>query len=195
GEPKQVAVDPDQVLVDREPTNNFWKPEVRCRLTPLYTLLEETDLTCAYDRWNLIVGPWFSASAYNDPWFAFSEIAGFRLGAYRTQHFVGGLYSGYRTNFNDLALGADGLWDHLPWPRTQLGFTVEKSLVSFSSRGPGANRAIVYGRYVFEESDSLYEQPMHFAQLFASTTNNLLPVPRDPIPGAEHFTRQNALGI
>src|SRR5262249_25112357 len=97
-EPTQVAVDPGQVLLDREPRNNCWRPEVCCRLTPLYTVLDETDLTCAYDRWNLIVGPWVSDSAYNDPWFSFSEIAGFRVGAYRTQQFAGGLYTGYRTN-------------------------------------------------------------------------------------------------
>ena len=24
-EPEQIAVDPDQVLVDRDPANNFWK--------------------------------------------------------------------------------------------------------------------------------------------------------------------------
>src|SRR5262249_14150902 len=56
--PTQIAVDPDQVLLDRDPSNNWWKPPVRWRLTPLYTSLEETDLTTAYDRWNVIIGPW-----------------------------------------------------------------------------------------------------------------------------------------
>src|SRR5690606_4025475 len=50
--PTQIAVDPDQVLVDREPDNNYWKRRARLRFTPVYTFLEETDLTNAYDRWN-----------------------------------------------------------------------------------------------------------------------------------------------
>ena len=51
-EPTQVAVDPDQVLIDRDPSNNYWKPPVRIRFSPVYTFLEETDLTNNYDRWN-----------------------------------------------------------------------------------------------------------------------------------------------
>ena len=43
---------------------------VRWRVTPLYSFLEETDFTCAYDRWNVIVGPWFYEDAYDDPWYA-----------------------------------------------------------------------------------------------------------------------------
>ena len=66
-EPTQIAVDPDQVLLDRNPTNNYWKPRIRWRPTPLYTQLDEVDLTNAYDRWNIIFGPWVYDSTYNDP--------------------------------------------------------------------------------------------------------------------------------
>src|SRR5262249_22750549 len=45
-EPTQIAVDPDQILVDRDPANNFWKSQTHFRLAPVYTPLEETDLTC-----------------------------------------------------------------------------------------------------------------------------------------------------
>src|SRR5262249_52794578 len=48
--PTQIAVDPDQVLVDPDPSNNFWKAPVRWRFTPLYTFLEENSLACDYDR-------------------------------------------------------------------------------------------------------------------------------------------------
>ena len=43
---------------------------------PLYTFLEETDLTTAYDRWNLIFGPWLFSAPYNDAWFTRSTMAG-----------------------------------------------------------------------------------------------------------------------
>ncbi len=203
--PTQIAVDPDQVLVDREPANNFWKPEVRFRVLPLYTMLEETDLTCAHDHWNVLAGPWLTDTAYNDPWFSYSSLAGVRLGAFRTQQFQGGLYAGYRPDFRDLAVGADILRDHWPWPKTQVGFNFEKRLATFDSQDRGPDRGVLYGRYIIDETDSLYQQPMHFIELFGSRTDNLLPTPRTPPGsppleggakgGAERFPIQNSVGV
>src|SRR5262249_16034952 len=67
--PTQVAVDPDQILVDPNPSNNYWKTPVRFRLTLLYTFLDDTDLTSCYDRWNVTAGPWIYGASYNSPWF------------------------------------------------------------------------------------------------------------------------------
>jgi hypothetical protein len=194
-EPTQIAVDPDQVLFDRDPANNFWRPQVRWRLTPLYTALDETDLTCAYDRWNVIAGPWVTDTAYNDPWFSFSEVFGARLGVYRTQQYSGGVYMGYRPDFNDVAVGVDGLWDHWPWPKTQVGFIAEKSLFDVGDRDTGANRSIVFGRYIFEDTASFYQLPMHYLELFGTHSNNLLPVPRFDEPGAQRFENQSLAGV
>jgi len=80
-EPEQISVDPDCILLDCNPTNNYWKPEVRWRLTPLYTQLEEVDVTNSFDRWNVIFGPWFYANAYNDPWFIRSPLIGMKAGS------------------------------------------------------------------------------------------------------------------
>jgi hypothetical protein len=193
--PTQIAVDPDQVLVDRNPANNLWKPQVRWRLTPLYTSLDETDLTCAYDRWNIIAGPWVSDTAFNDPWFGFSEIAGFRLGAYRTQEFTGGVYAGYRTDFRDFAVGVDAMWDHWPFPKTQVGFQAERDLIALSDLDSGVNRAIVYGRYVFEESASFYQLPMHYLEVFGSHSYDLLPEARNTVPGGERIQTQTSTGL
>src|SRR5262249_17378235 len=90
--PTQIAVDPDQVLVDKDPSNNFWKTPVRWRITPLYTFIDETSLTTDYDKWNVIAGPWAFGSAYNDPWYTRSTMLGARIGAYRTEQFSGGVY-------------------------------------------------------------------------------------------------------
>ncbi len=115
-EPTQVTVDPDEVLLDRNPTNNNWKARVRWRPTPLYTQLEEVDLTNAYDRWNIIFGPWVFDSTYTDPWYTRSPMAGLRAGAYRTQDFSGGAYVAYRSNDRNVVAGVDALWDHVLWP-------------------------------------------------------------------------------
>src|SRR5262249_51458068 len=128
--PTQIAVDPDQVLVDTDPSNNFWKTPVRWRITPLYTFIDETSLTTDYDKWNVIAGPWAFGSAYNDPWYTRSTMLGARIGAYRTEQFSGGVYAAYRTDYRDVVAGVDALWDHTPFPTTQVGFNVERRLAT-----------------------------------------------------------------
>ena len=109
--PVQVIVDPDRELPDANPGNNMWKSPLRIRATPFYTPLEESELACSSDRWNIAFGPWISQSAFDDPWFTASDVGGFRLGAFRNEQFAGGLYTGYRPQYRDLVLGTDAAWD------------------------------------------------------------------------------------
>jgi hypothetical protein len=194
-EPTQIAVDPDQVLVDRDPANNFWKPIVRVRVTPLYTFLEETDLTCAYDRWNVILGPWIYGTAYDDVWYARSTMLGVRAGAYRTQEFDGGVYAAYRTDYRDFVVGADGLWSH--WPETpwEFGFNVERRLTDYYEGDNNALRGVVFARYVGQYGDSLYLPPMEFIDIFSAYTDNFLPFVRTTPPGGERFDDTATAGI
>ena len=87
---------------------------MRVRATPLYTQLEEVDVTNAFDRWNVIFGPWLFANAYNDPWYVRSPIFGFKAGVYKTQEVDAGPFVGYRTNDMTIVAGAEIFWDHLP---------------------------------------------------------------------------------
>src|SRR6202043_3854732 len=112
------------------PSNNYWKPPVRFRFSPVYTFLDETDLTNFYDRWNLIFGPWFFGTAYEDAWYTRSTMLGVRAGAYRTQEFDGGMYAAYRTDYRDVVVGADALWDHVLDPNVQVGANVERRLAT-----------------------------------------------------------------
>jgi hypothetical protein len=192
-QPTQIAVDPDQVLVDADPSNNCWKPLIRWRFVPLYTQLEETDLTTAYDRWNIIVGPWIYGPAYQDPWFTRSTMAGVRAGFYRTQEFSGGVYAAYRTDDRDLVAGVDGLWSHWPWHETQVGFNIERSLTSIG--GEPSDRGVLFGRYVFQYSSSLYLPPMNYLEAFTAIQSNNLPEPRETIPGAVRFDQMTTVGL
>ena len=85
--PEQIAVDPDGILLDREPANNVWKPEVRWRFTPLYTFLDESDLTCAHDRWNVIAGLWAFDANFNDPWFTRATVLARESGRTKRKNF------------------------------------------------------------------------------------------------------------
>src|SRR5205085_3770230 len=113
---------------DRDPANNYWKPRVRWRFAPVYTPLEETDVTTDYDRWNFTFGPGFTTATYDDPWYTRSTVLGLRADLYRIQQFNGAAYLGYRTDYRDMVAGAEALWDHWPLPHMQLGLNVESSL-------------------------------------------------------------------
>jgi hypothetical protein len=194
-EPSQISVDPDQVLIDSRPLNNHWKPMVRWRWTPLYTQVEETDVTAAYDRWNVIIGPWLYGSSYSNPWFTRAPMAGFRAGLYRTQEFFGGAYVAYRTSDRNVVAGVDGVWDHIPLPNTQIGFNVEQSLVTLGPQSIPASRAVLFGRYVLMETSSLYLPPFEYVEAFANAQNRSLPDPLVTPPGANFFTDQYGLGL
>jgi hypothetical protein len=184
--PVQIAVDPDQVLEDADPANNYWKPRERWRWTPLYTQLEEADLMNDYDRWNYIVGPWVYASAAKDPWFQRPSYAGVRAGAFRTQEFDGGVYAALRSDYRDVVVGADGLIDHWPFCKTQVGYVVEERIAGpFGPTGPdNAFRAVVYGRYIFQYTSALYLNPMNYAEVFGTYQDNPLPFARHVEAGA-----------
>jgi hypothetical protein len=191
-EPTQIAVDPDQILEDAEPANNYWKPRERWRWTPLYTQLEETDLMNDYDRWNFIVGPWVYATATRDPWFQRSSYAGVRAGAYRTQQFDGGVYAAFRSDYRDLVIGTDGLIDHWPLPKTQIGYNIESRIAGpIGTAGPDSVlRAVIYSRYIFQYTSAMYLNPMHYAETFATYQDNPLPFAHNTAPGAlrpDHF--------
>ncbi|MFN4261111.1 MAG: M1 family aminopeptidase [Gemmataceae bacterium] len=195
--PTQVTVDPDHILVDRNPANNYWKPRLRWRLTPLYTQLEETDLAGDYTAWNIIAGPWVYAPTFNDAWFTRSEMAGVRLGLYRTQQLAAGVYAAYRTDYRDIAVGVDVLRDHWPWPNTQVGFLAERHLTGTDDADEGhADRGVLYGRYIITYGSSLYLPPFHYVDLFGAVQDDYLPSPRRMLPpGARQFNHQTLVGL
>ncbi len=193
--PEQIAVDPDQVLVDRDPSNNYWHTPVRWRFSPVMTLLDEADLTTAYDRWNVTFGPWVYGSAYNDAWYTRSTIVGARVAAYRTQVFDGGIYAGYRPDYHDFVVGADGLWDHQLGERLQFGFNVEQRVAVATAADAQPNREVLFGRYVFQYNSSLYLPPIHFAEAFVDRQDNFMPFPNNIVPGQERFENETMGGL
>ncbi len=192
--PTQITVDPDEILVDRNPANNYWKPSFRVRATPLYTFLDETDLTNAYDRWNLIFGPWIFAPTYDNPWFTRSTRFGVRGGGYRTAAFEGGGYAAYRTDYRDFVEGVDAIFDHWPFPHTEAGFVFERRFAGTLKGEDNANIGVAYARYVIDYGDSLYLPPFQYAEVFTTIQDDLLPLARETVPGAERFRHQGMGG-
>jgi hypothetical protein len=193
--PKQIAVDPDQIIVDPNPNNNFWKKPINYRFTPLYTALDETDVTTAYDRWNLICGPYVNRQAYDDPWYTRGTLIGAKAGLYRTQFFSGGLYAAYRTDYNDFVVGAEGTFSHCPLPQTELGFNVEERIATLQNGRDTALRAEMHARYIMQYSSSLYLPPMKYIEAFTVYQDDFLPDSRHPVAGARRYDDLATAGI
>lgn len=195
-QPDQISVDPDQVLPDADPSNNWWKRPVNIRPRALYTFLDETAYTNDYDRWNLIYGPWAYGAAYNDGWFTRSSVLGVRGGAYRLEEFRGGVYAGFRPMFGDAAIGADGLLSHEPWPKAELGFNVEKSVAPFmAQRNYRPDRAVGWLRHNMEATSSLYWIPREFVDTYVAYQRNWMPTPRHRHRMGEEIDPLTTVGV
>jgi hypothetical protein len=178
----QVTVDPDGILLDSNPGNNVWKADPKFRLTPLYTMLDETDMTSAQDRWNFTAGPWMWGAAYPDPWYTRSTMVGLRAGANRPQEFIGGGYAAYRTDFRDLVMGVDAKW---LWNMQETGFNWEYRIGGPFGGQAGASapeRASLYHRWIIKQTPSMYLSPMIYHEVFTTYQDNFLPFTRGPEP-------------
>src|SRR5439155_16311819 len=108
-----------------------------------------------------------------------------------------GTYLAFRSDYRDLVIGTDGLVDHFPLPKTQLGYTVEQRLAGpFGTDGrDGSFRAVAYGRYIFLYGSSMYLPPMHYAEVFGTYQENPLPIARTTRPGAVRLENRSAAGV
>jgi hypothetical protein len=192
--PGQVEIDPDRVLLDADPGNNVWKADPHVRVTPLYTMLDETDLTTDYNRWNFTAGPWIWGATYPDPWYTRSTMAGLRVGTYRTQEFKAGGYAAYRTDFRDAILGVDVAWLR---EMAEAGFNWEYRIGGPWGGTEGATspqRVAAYYRWILKNTSSLYLSPMVYHETFATYQDNFLPFARTFTPGADRWDRSMMWG-
>jgi hypothetical protein len=190
--PDQVEIDPDRVLLDSNPGDNAWKSPPRVRATPLYTMLDDTDLTSAYDRCNYTFGPWIWGPSYQDPWYTRSTMIGLRAGANKPQHFRAGMYTAIRSEYRDAVLGADAtfLGDH-----HEIGLNYERRIGGpwFDQSGAGGpQRAAAYFRHVLKPGSSMYLPAVMYQDAFAVYQDNFLPFPETP--GGWRWERMTMFG-
>ena len=163
------------------------RPSRSVRVTPLYTMLDETDLTNDYDRWNFTAGPWIWGPTYHDPWYTRSTMVGLRAGAYRTQQFAGGAYAALPHRLPRRRRRRGRLIDHWPWPQTQVGFNYERRIGGPCGeqrrRRAGRSGPSSYGRYILQYGPSLYLPPMHYTRRSRRYQDNFLPFARDAVAG------------
>jgi hypothetical protein len=119
-----------------------------------------------------------------------------RAGAYRLEEFRGGVYGGYRFNFGDVAVGADAHLLHFPFPLTEVGLNVEKSVSQFRADDEyRPDRAVAWFRHNLQATSSLYWLPREFIDTYAAFQNNWLPDPRDPSRPSQQIEPQTMVGL
>jgi hypothetical protein len=192
-EPKQIAVDPDGVLLDKNPANNLWKCEPAVRLTPLLNPLDQTDITTSHDRWNIMAGPWLGL---NRPQFGQKAYAGFRADLYRLHTFQGGSYLAWDTDDLDLKAGADGIFHHWPWTKTELGIQYDHSMTD-DWASLRRDRGRIYSRYILHDTPSFYLNPVEYVELYGRVEHATDGMNRGRfVPaGVESFNDQAGVGL
>ncbi len=192
-EPVQISVDPDQVLLDKNPSNNHWKTETDIKLTPLLTPLDETDITTSYDRWNIMAGPWLGL---NRPQFGQKAYAGLRADLYRLHTFQGGGYLAWDADDLDLKAGADAILMHWPWSNTEIGGQYDHSMTD-DWASLKRDRGRLYARYIKHETPSLYLNPMEYFELYGRVEHATDGMNRGRYvpPGVESYNDQAGVGL
>ncbi len=177
-EPEQITVDPERVLLDANPHDNHWKTKVRARVTPLYTMLDETDVTSDFDRLNFVAGPWIWGASYQDPWYTRSTMLGLRAGVNKPQHYRAGGYVALRSDYRDLIMGADATLLGNHW---EAGLNYERRIAGPWGRTDGAGspqRAVAYLRHIIKPTSSMYLHPLMYQEGFVAYQDNFLPFAR-----------------
>ena len=194
-QPTQITVDPDRVLLDERPGQQPLEAEIRWRLTPLYTQLDEADVTNAYDRSNVIFGPWMYGSAYADPWFTKSPHPGLQGGRLSHAGVSRRRLPGATARTTATSSPArKALVDHFPFPRTQVGFFLERSS---APRGDDVecSRGVVYGRYMMMYGSSLICRRSSTSRRSARIRTAACPTRASRPPGADPFDERTGVGM
>ena len=151
---------------------------MRFRFAPVYTFLEETDLTNYYDRWNIICGPWILRLDLRRP--VVHALDDGRRPGRRLPH------AGVRRR------RLRGLPHRLPRrgrrrrrpvgprPRPPRAGRLQRRAAVDHDRCPATttrSAAWPFARYIFLHGDSLYLPPAHYIEAFTAYQQNFLPVP------------------
>ncbi|HEX3152856.1 MAG TPA: M1 family aminopeptidase [Gemmataceae bacterium] len=196
GPPDQVMVDPDLVIPDKDPANNYWKVPINYRPRPIYTFLDETNFTNDYDKWNVIFGPWFYGAMYSDGWTTRASNLGLRAGVFRTEEFQGGVYAGFRPTFGDVAAGFDALLHHCPDAKWEIGAHGEVSIAQgIATADYKPDRGVVWVRDILEPTASLYLYPREYAEAYVAYQHNWMPLPRHLEQGGIGVDPLTTLGL
>jgi hypothetical protein len=152
GEPTQIEVDPDHTLLDAQPENNRWKPEISWRLTPLLTPLDMSSQFQSYDRVSAVAGPFVDQYAR----------AGFKAGFQKHNRWQIIGWAGTEPALREAIFGGQATLYHLPGTNWATGFFYEEGLYNFYNDRRHSGGRFFLRKRLLESSSFIVDDPVFF---------------------------------
>jgi len=164
GEPSQIEVDPDHALLDAQPDNNRWKPEISWRLTPLLTPLDLSPQFQAYDRISVVAGPFVDQYAR----------AGLKAAVQRINSWQVVGWAGTEPALREAIFGGEATLFHTPAPGWATGFFYEEGLYNFYNDKRHSGGRFYLRKRLVESSSFIVDDPVFF-ELYYGLGNEFWP--------------------
>ena len=152
GQPSQIEVDPDHALLDAQPDNNRWKPEISWRLTPLVSPLDLSPQFQAYDRVSLVAGPFVDQYAR----------AGFKTGVQRVNNWQVIGWAGTEPALREAIFGGEATLFHTPAAGWATGVFYEEGLYNFYNDKRHSGGRFYLRRRLLESSSFIVDDPVFY---------------------------------
>jgi hypothetical protein len=152
GEPTQIELDPDHALLDANPENNRWKPEIAWRLTPLLTPMDMSGQFQSYDRVSVVAGPFIDQYARG----------GFKAGVQRTNRWSVVGWAGTEPALREAIFGGEATLFHTPGTNWATGFFYEQGLYNFYNDKRHSGGRFYLRKRLLESSSFIVDDPVFF---------------------------------
>jgi len=187
--PDQIEIDPEGWVLDTNPRNNRWKPDIDFRISPFYTPLDEAALT----------QPWQKASVVTGFGIDGDGRVGLRSALISSNEYRVSPFLGYTANSNNdyLSAGIDAIFYNVPAPNWELGVRYEKALLTNLENDPG-DQARIYVRKVLQYTTSLIYPNLSYFDIYTRFGDNFFPdrtTMRSSDPRVQRFDDVRAFGF
>lgn len=190
--PQQVIIDPDRTLIESDPGNNHWRPEISVRLSPIYTPVDEAALLQPWNESAIVGG--FGVDGDGRFGLRASLVAGNR---YRVSPFLAYTAATASRNDDHLSAGIDAIVYNAPAANWQLLARYEYALLSTLANDPG-HQARFAVRRIINYTTSLVYPNLSYVDLYARFGDNFFP-DEDNTPSldprVEQYGNVRAFGI
>ncbi len=190
--PRQVAVDPDGDVLDSDPFNNTWRPEVACRVTPFYTPIDEAALMQPWQQHGAVAG--FGVDGDGRIGLRASVISSNR---YRISPFLAYTAATATRNDDHISAGVDAIFYNWPSSNWQLLARYEYALLSTLANDPG-HQARIAIRRVLNYTTSLIYPNLSYIDVYTRFGDNFFPDEDNtisPDPRVEQYNNVRAFGV
>lgn len=185
--PRQIEVDPDDDLVDADPTNNRWKWDPAVRLTPIYTPIDESPLVHPADRASIVAGPNVDIEGR----------VGLRASLIHSNRYRVSPFLAYDGNDAQWTVGVDSEFFNIPAANLSIGVRYDHTLTSALFDDPH-DQGRLYMRWYQAYTTSLLYPHNAYVEGYFRFGDNFYPDEdfRPPTtPGVEDYRHIRAVGV